>query len=141
MEWMLLPYRRYADFSGRSRRMEYRMYRLFEFGVVIVWVVLAGVLSGTAGTVGGDTAGGIVGSLSGLLIILFALFSFIPGLAVTVRRLHDTNRSGWFILISLIPLVGSIVLLVFLFSEGTRGPNNYGEDPKALHEHAGDVFS
>jgi uncharacterized membrane protein YhaH (DUF805 family) len=64
------------------------------------------------------------------LSILWSLFAFIPNLAVTIRRLHDTDKSGWFILLGLIPLVGAIVLLVFYFMDGTRGPNRFGPDPK-----------
>ena len=65
------------------------------------------------------------------LALLFALALVIPGLAVTVRRLHDTDRSGWTILLGLIPLIGAIMLLVFYCSEGTPGPNRFGDDPKA----------
>lgn len=140
MDWMLLPYRRYAEFSGRSRRMEYWMFRLFEFGALIALSVLIMGLSAAAGSAGGDTAGGVFGSIGVLLIVAFVLGSFIPGLAVTVRRLHDTGRSGWMLLISLIPLIGPIVLLVFLFSDGTRGTNEYGSDPKDENL-SGEVFS
>ncbi len=62
--------------------------------------------------------------------LLWSLIIFIPNLAVAIRRLHDTDRSGWMILLGLIPLVGAIILLVFYFSEGTRGPNRFGPDPK-----------
>ncbi|MBS0476556.1 MAG: DUF805 domain-containing protein [Proteobacteria bacterium] len=141
MEWMLMPFRRYADFSGRSRRMEYWMFRLFEFGVFFAGLIVLGLFSGAAGAAGGDTASGLVGGLGALALVGFFLFSFIPGLAVTVRRLHDTGKSGWMVLISLVPLVGGIVLLVFLCSDGTRGANQYGEDPKAHTDHAGDVFA
>ena len=140
MEWMLLPYKRYAEFSGRSRRMEYWMFRLFEFGVLMALLVLSIGLSAAAGSDGGDTAGGIFESIGVLLIMALVLGSFIPGLAVTVRRLHDTGRSGWMLLISLIPLIGPIVLLVFLFSDGTHGPNEYGSDPKGENL-SGEVFS
>lgn len=141
MEWIILPYKRYADFSGRSRRMEYWMFRLFEFGVFFVGFIVLGLLSGAAGSLGGDTAGGLVGGFGFLALMLFLLGSFVPGLAVTVRRLHDTGKSGWMILISLVPLVGPIALLVFLFSDGDRGDNQYGPDPKALTDHAGDIFA
>lgn len=140
MEWMLLPYKRYAEFSGRSRRMEYWMFRLFEFAAIIALFVVVSGLAAVAGSAGGDTAGGVFGSIGGLLIVAFVLGSFIPGLAVTVRRLHDTGRSGWMLLIGLIPLIGPIVLLVFLFSDGTRGPNEYGSDPKEVNM-SGEVFS
>jgi uncharacterized membrane protein YhaH (DUF805 family) len=141
MEWMILPYRRYAEFSGRSRRMEYWMFRLFEFAVFILGITVLGVAAGLAGEQGGDMVGGAVLSIGALLLVLFFFGSFVPGLAVTARRLHDTGRSGWMLLLGLVPLVGPIVLLVFLFSDGTKGSNEYGEDPKAPGEHAGEVFS
>ena len=125
MEWMLMPLKRYADFNGRSRRMEFWM---FQLGQYIVYFVLAlvFVLVGTvASSMNAD-------AIVGLMIIPFfiiALGLFIPNLAVTVRRLHDQDRSGWWILIQLVPF-GGIVLLVFMFLEGTQGPNQYGPDPK-----------
>lgn len=130
MEWMILPYKHYADFSGRSRRMEYWMFRLFEVGVFVAFFVLLFLLAAASGSTGDETGGGIFELIGALMILVFALGSFIPGLAVTVRRLHDTNRSGWTILVSLIPLIGVIMLLVFLFGSGTHGPNQYGSDPK-----------
>jgi uncharacterized membrane protein YhaH (DUF805 family) len=64
------------------------------------------------------------------LLMLWSLFIFIPNLAVTIRRLHDQDKSGWFYLIALIPLIGPLILLIFMFLEGTRGPNRFGDDPK-----------
>jgi uncharacterized membrane protein YhaH (DUF805 family) len=66
----------------------------------------------------------------GLLLGLVWLGFFIPSLAVTVRRLHDTNRSGWWVLISLLPLVGALVLFIFMLLNGTAGANRFGSDPK-----------
>jgi hypothetical protein len=137
MEWMLLPYRRYADFSGRSRRKEYWMFILFT---LIVYVVLfammfAGGLA-LAGT--GETPGPLFW-LGGGLLGIFALGSFIPALAVIVRRFHDQDKSGWMILIQLIPYVGPIVVLVFMCLEGTRGANRFGPDPK--DPNSADVFA
>ena len=140
MEWMLKPYGRYADFSGRSRRMEYWMFRLFEFLVFFGGFIVIAVLGGLTRGAGGEQAGGIVGGIGMLALSLFILGSIIPSIAVTIRRLHDTNRSGWMLLLAFIPLIGGIVLLVFMFSEGTRGPNNYGPDPKDPHAGA-EVFS
>ena len=121
MEWMLMPIRRYADFAGRSRRQEFWMYQLGIFLFYIAFAVLAGI----GGAIGGDT-------LSGILMIPFVLAMlalFIPSLAVAVRRLHDQDKSGWWLLISFIPF-GGIVLLVFYCLEGTQGPNQFGPDPK-----------
>ena len=135
MDWMLLPYRRYADFSGRSRRKEYWMFALFQF---IVAIVLYAVLFAGFPTV--DEYGQMAGApgplfyVGGILLFIFWLGSFIPSLAVLVRRLHDQDKSGWWILISFVPFVGGIVLLVFMFLDGTPGPNRFGEDPKGGSE-------
>lgn len=118
MEWATLPLKKYADFTGRARRKEYWMFAL----LVIVASVLIGMIEGILG-LGGTLA------MYGPLSLLFMLAILIPSISVGVRRLHDTNRSGWWILIGLIPIVGSIVLIVFFVLEGTRGPNQYGPDP------------
>lgn len=135
MDWMLMPLRRYADFSGRSRRKEYWMYVLFLIIVFVVLSVLDSML-GLGGSSSSDlsTSGERVGASAsvhgGVLTIIFWLATLVPSIAVGVRRLHDTDRSGWWLLIGLIPLIGGIVLLVFNVSEGTRGPNRFGADPK-----------
>jgi uncharacterized membrane protein YhaH (DUF805 family) len=116
---MTMPLRRYAEFSGRSRRKEYWMFFLLLMIAFVVVGIVEGAL-GMAGTVGPY----------GPLSILLILAVFIPSLAVGVRRLHDTGRSGWWLLIGLVPLLGGIVLLIFYVLEGTRGPNEYGPDPK-----------
>lgn len=153
LEWMLMPIRRYADFSGRSRRKEFWFFQLLNF---IVSVVLFGPLYYAmirAMIVMGDTVdpGTYEASAAGALQwgdhpiavglaalgALWALFVFIPGIAVTVRRLHDRDMSGWWylglIVASIIPFVGLIAGLAFLvlmFLEGTKGPNRFGDDPK-----------
>lgn len=131
MEWMLLPLKRFADFQGRSRRKEYWMYTL---GIVIVAIVLS-VIEGILGL------SGMVGGVYGPLTTLLLLVTLVPSLAVGIRRLHDTDKSGWFMLLGLIPIVGGIVLLVFYCSEGTRGPNRFGPDPKTPDGDIGSVFS
>jgi len=134
MEWMLLPLKRYAQFSGRSRRKEYWMYVLFLFIVAIVLSIIESIL-GLGGhavlTSETSSSGVFYGALvnRGILSNLFLLATFIPSLAVGVRRLHDTNRSGWWYLLAFVPLIGSIVLLVWFCTAGTPGPNNYGDDP------------
>lgn len=126
MEWMLLPLKRYADFQGRSRRMEYWM---FVLGIVIVSVViglLVGLIAGFSRTEGSGLFGGGVG------LVLFGLFwlaLIVPAIAVQVRRFHDQNLTGWLVLISLIPYLGGIVVLVFMCLPGTKGPNKFGPDP------------
>lgn len=124
MEWMLMPYRRYAQFDGRSRRQEYWMYFLFQILVQAVGFVLI-VLIGSMGDIGN-----ILSGILGLAFVVFVLGSIVPGIAVAIRRMHDIDKSGWTLLIGLIPLVGSIILLVFYCTEGTRGPNRFGPDPK-----------
>jgi uncharacterized membrane protein YhaH (DUF805 family) len=120
MEWMTMPLRRYAEFSGRSRRKEYWMFTL----MLAILNFVIGIVESTMGLAG--TVGGLYGPLS--LLVMLAIL--VPYLAVGARRLHDTGRSGWWLLIGLIPIVGAIVLLIFFVLEGTKGPNEYGPDPK-----------
>jgi uncharacterized membrane protein YhaH (DUF805 family) len=166
MHWMLMPLKRYAEFSGRSRRTEYWMFVLFQILIGVAFWILLAIVGGTAMMSGGDpNALAAAGGAVAIVFILYALVSLaliIPALAVGVRRLHDTNRTGWWILAPIVgyvlmvvggvmaasspdnpgpggilAMVGMImvivlglVLLVFLFLEGTRGPNKYGPDPK-----------
>ena len=128
MHWMLMPLRRYAEFSGRSRRKEYWMFFLLNLLISLaVWMLLA--LTFIAGL--SEEAMMTVMTPVFILYAIVALALVIPGIAVTIRRLHDTDRSGWTLLLALIPLVGAIVLLVFYCTEGTPGPNRFGADPKA----------
>jgi len=108
---------KYVSFEGRAARPEYWWWVLF--------VVLAGVILRIVGALvlGVDSGGGSV--LSGL----FYLAVFLPGLAVAARRLHDTDRTGWWLLLALIPVIGSLVLLYFMVQPGTNGPNQYGTAP------------
>jgi uncharacterized membrane protein YhaH (DUF805 family) len=120
IEWMMMPLKRYADFSGRSRRKEYWF---FVLGVFIAAIVLS-IIERIAGLSG--MVGGVYGPLT--TILLFGVI--IPSIAVQVRRFHDQDKSGWFVLLSLIPFIGAIIVLVFMFLEGTKGPNRFGPDPK-----------
>jgi uncharacterized membrane protein YhaH (DUF805 family) len=112
MEWYVKVLRNYAEFEGRARRMEYWMFIL----VNLVILFMLGVLEFLFG-------------LSGTLASLYSLAILIPGIAVSVRRLHDTDRSGWWILIGFIPLLGILVLLVFYCTGGDPGDNDFGPDP------------
>jgi uncharacterized membrane protein YhaH (DUF805 family) len=103
---------RYATFSGRARRAEYWWF----FLAYVIAAVVASVIDGMIGI--------------SLLSWVLSLGLLVPSLAVGVRRLHDTDRSGWWLLIGLVPLVGAIVLLVLLALEGRPGPNRYGPSPK-----------
>lgn len=118
LDYMLMPLRKYAQFQGRSRRAEYWWYALFTFAVSIVLALIDIAVFGTA-------AGGV-----GILGGLFALATLVPSIAVGVRRLHDTDRSGWWLLIALIPLIGAIVLIVFFVMDGAPGENKFGPSPK-----------
>lgn len=115
MNWYLGCWKKYVDFSGRARRKEFWMFALFN----ILAAFVAGFLDGLLGSGGG---------ISGL----YSLAVFLPGLAVFVRRLHDTGRSGWWWLLGLLPLIGGIVLLVFLCSDSQPGENRFGPNPKGL---------
>lgn len=143
MEWMLMPLKRYAQFSGRSRRKEFWMFFLLN---MIVYLLVFGTFFATGGMTeairdanpqsGLDVYRGMFSGI-GLIGMLWALVTFIPNIAVAVRRLHDRDMSGWwylgFIVLSAIPLIGllaSIAFLVVMALEGTRGPNRFGPDPK-----------
>jgi uncharacterized membrane protein YhaH (DUF805 family) len=127
MQEIFTPFLRYADFTGRSSRMEYWLFSLFNFIIIIFLAAgFAGSLMANRGLTGmSDSA------LNFLTIFIFWMVAtFIPGLAVTVRRLHDINLSGWFYLVSLIPYIGGLILFVMMLIDGTQGPNTYGPDPK-----------
>ena len=111
--WKLVVLERYAKFDGRAGRAEFWWFVLAN---LVVYVALA-----------------ILAQISGIFLILYfiyALAMLVPSLAVAIRRLHDTDKSGWLVLLGLIPLVGFIILLVFYIQEGTPGPNQYGAGPE-----------
>ncbi len=128
MNWFLdVVKNKYATFSGRARRKEYWMYVLFYFLIAIG----IGIVETVLGLGGGRRDGGTF-YWSGPLTGLYSLALLLPSLAVTVRRLHDTGRTGWWMLIGLIPFLGWLVLLYFMAIEGEPGPNQYGPNPKAV---------
>lgn len=114
MNWYLKVLKQYADFDGRARRTEYWMYTLFNS--IIGGIIVAGIIMQVTGFV--------------ILFYIYQLFVIIPSLAVAVRRLHDIGKSGWNYLFSLIPLVGTILLLVWFCTDSQSGPNKWGENPK-----------
>lgn len=118
---------KYVTFSGRAVRSEFWWWVLFVFvaNMVLTWVDIAlfGVVETGPGSIAGSTSTPIFSGLFGLATLL-------PGISVSVRRMHDTNRSGWWLWIALIPIIGFILLIVWFATDGTRGPNNYGFDPK-----------
>ena len=112
MNWYLDVLKQYAVFQGRARRSEYWFFMLFNFLAVVVLSV--------------------IDALIGMPIFatIYILGTLLPSLAVAVRRFHDTGRSGWWILISLVPIVGSIIYLIFMCIEGVAQTNAYGPNPK-----------
>jgi uncharacterized membrane protein YhaH (DUF805 family) len=114
MNWYLDVLKKYAVFNGRARRKEYWMFFLFNIIIAVVLGVVEGIVGGP----------GVLGALYGLAVLL-------PGIGVSIRRLHDTDRSGWWLLIGLVPLIGAIVLLVFFVQDSQAAENQYGPNPKA----------
>ena len=111
----------YCNFEGRAPRSEYWWFTLFGVLLGIVTSVLDGFLGTYTVTSSGETIG--------FINLIFLLAMLLPSIAVAVRRLHDTDRSGWFYLLNLIPLIGSIILIVFFVQQGTNGRNRFGDDP------------
>lgn len=119
MNWYLAALKKYAVFQGRARRKEYWYFFLFN----LIVSILLGILDGMLGMF--DALAGI-----GLLQAVYSLGVVVPALAVSVRRLHDTDRSGWWILIGLIPVIGTIWFIVLTVLDGQPEENRYGADPK-----------
>ncbi len=119
MSWFVTALKKYAVFGGRSRRKEYWYFVLFS---TIINLVLT-IFDRITGTF--DSSSGF-----GLLSGIFTLAVLIPSIAALVRRLHDTGRTGWWILIGLVPLIGAIVLLVFAVQDSIPGSNRFGPNPK-----------
>ena len=119
MNWYLEVLKKYAVFSGRARRKEYWFFALFNV-IIIIALTFVDVSAGSY-----DIDSGF-----GLLSGLYSLAVLLPGIAVAVRRLHDIDRTGWWLLIAFVPLIGAIVLLVFMVLDSTPGENQYGPNPK-----------
>ena len=121
MHWYIDVLKKYTVFSGRARRKEFWMFFLFS-AIISILLAVIDEFMGWQFEMGGD--------ILGFLSTLYYVAVIVPYLAVIIRRLHDTERTGWWILIAFIPIVGVLVLLVFLILQGTRGENRYGPDPK-----------
>lgn len=107
----------YFNFQGRARRKEYWMFTLFSFIIyMILFIIFAKIMSLPKGYM--------------ITAAIYTLAVFFPTLAVTIRRLHDINRSGWWYLLNFIPLIGGLIIFIFLLLDSTPGDNNYGENPK-----------
>jgi len=119
MNWYIEVLKKFAVFGGRARRKEYWYFILFN---IIISIVLA-VIDGATGSFSPEAGMGLLGGIYTLAVL-------IPGIAVSVRRLHDTSRSGWWLLIALVPLIGAIVLLVFMVQDSKQGQNQFGSNPK-----------
>lgn len=114
MEYFIDAVKRYVDFSGRARRKEYWMYMLFYFIFGVAVSIVATIIRVP------------------LLASLYSLALFLPSLGVSVRRLHDLGKSGWWFLLGFVPLVGGIILLIWFCTEGEQSSNQYGPNPKAV---------
>ena len=116
MDWYLMALKKYADFKGRSQRKEYWMFTLFN---LLAFFVLS-------------VVGSVLGDHAELLTGIYSLGVLLPSVAVTVRRLHDIGRSGWWALLMVVPVVGALILVVFALQDSQPEANEYGPNPKAL---------
>ncbi|ARD20894.1 MULTISPECIES: DUF805 domain-containing protein [Shewanella] len=119
MDWYIKVLKNYINFKDRARRKEYWFFVLFN----VIAGILLGILDNITGTLNPETGYGL---LSGI----YSLAVFLPALGVSVRRLHDTDRSGWWLLIALIPFIGAFVLLYFFVSDSQSETNRFGPNPK-----------
>ena len=119
MNWYLEVLKKYSVFSGRARRRDYWMFVLINTVIVLILALI-------------DSQIGLMSETGyGILSGIYSLAILVPGLAVTVRRLHDTDRSGLWYLIAFVPVIGGFALLYFCVLEGNSGMNQFGENPKA----------
>ncbi|AZS49622.1 DUF805 domain-containing protein [Entomomonas moraniae] len=126
MHWYLGVFKKYADFSGRARRMEYWMFNLFN--IIILTVLFILMFAFVDGQTQQFTT---MSAIFGIILVIYCLGTILPSIAVTVRRLHDTDRSGAWFFINFVPYIGGLVLLIFMCLNGTPGSNRFGEDPLA----------
>lgn len=120
MDWYLRALKKYAEFTGRAQRKEYWFFVLFN----IIFSLFTALLDNVLGLA-------TFGEGYGPINLLYSLALLLPGTGVTIRRLHDVGKSGWFSLIVFIPLIGFIWLLILMCRDGMPGDNQYGDDPKA----------
>ena len=123
MNWYLKVLGKYATFDGRARRQEYWMFTLVNFVIVVALAIISVVLG---------KASPKAFIVMDIVLVIYLLLILLSSLGVTVRRLHDTNRSGWWFWISLVPFVGGIILFVFTVLDSAPGSNLYDPSPKAV---------
>ncbi|HEX6982480.1 MAG TPA: DUF805 domain-containing protein [Balneolaceae bacterium] len=123
MHWYIKVLKDYAEFEGRARRKEYWMFTLINS--------LIGIAFGLVTVISGNAGGEAAINIFMILYIIYTFAVFVPSLAVSVRRLHDTGRTGWWLLIGLIPFIGPIIILVFMVLDSNQDENQYGANPKA----------
>jgi uncharacterized membrane protein YhaH (DUF805 family) len=123
MAWYLLAWQRATDFNGRSRRTEYWMFQLFNFLAALA----LGLLAFASGTLFGEKDGF---NVFAICMGMFGVVSFVPALSITIRRLHDIGRSGWWYFIAFVPLIGGLILFVFTLLDSDPDRNEYGPNPK-----------
>ncbi len=145
MNWYMQAFRKYADFTGRARRSEYWFFYLINGVISTVLITIMQIVgfatllgiyatspNNPGGMPSGISAGGIIIMvLVGITAFVYGLAAIVPTLAVRARRLHDTGRSGWFQLLALIPVIGEIVLIIFMIEDSNPGDNQWGPNPKA----------
>lgn len=127
MKWFIKAFRQYADFSGRASRQEFWMFVLFNLLFAMAWALVAGLLTGLLGDSFDHDSDRLIFMYK--LIAIYYAVTTVPAMAVGVRRLHDTGRSGWWMLVCLIPFVGGIWLIVLMCLDGSAGDNRYGSRP------------
>lgn|GEM_PF-504622 len=123
MEWYLGALTKFDDYSGRARPKEYWMFQLFNLLILVGLIIFETTLGISHTSYDGKYEPGII-------FTLYAFVMVLPGLAVTVRRLHDVGKSGWFLLVSLIPIIGPVWVWILMMTDGQPGSNSYGENPK-----------
>ena len=138
MNWYIKAWKNYAVFNGRATRSEFWYFVLIHVVVILILRVIDHAIWGSYSVFELFRHTDDLYSSESLLRLILAIsilttiyFIFVPYLAVAVRRLHDTNHSGWWVLMKIIPIVGWIVIFIFLVSDGTPGDNRFGSDPKA----------
>ena len=140
MEWYIKVLKNYANFKGRARRKEYWMFVLINFIIYIAFMILIIIIEVISGVIYVSDLKIIITSLMTLFTVtpfsvilsLYVLAILVPSLAVSVRRLHDIGKSGWYILLYLVPFVGNIILMFWFSEEGMPETNKYGENPKLV---------